>query len=141
MKSFRLQEHPQWQALVCKPKAQQVGVRKLCNAMLYSTDTSTMFVQHTDVRKRDEMCKKQRAKAKKGLGPAAQQVCRDNLLGVAHAEAVLQSLEVGEFYSMATSCVAEPSAVYPLQPGAQSQEGISLYDCICDIALLSCIYI
>ena len=118
VKSFRLQEHPQWQALVCKPKAQQVGVRKLCNAMLYSTDVSTMFIEHTDVRKRDEVCKKQRATAKKGLGPAEQEVCRDNLLAVAHAEAVLQTLEVGEFYSIVASAVSTPSVVYPLQPGS-----------------------
>lgn len=120
VKHLRLQEHPQWIALVSKPKSQQTGARKLPNAMVYSVDATTMFVKHDEARKKNESHKKEFAKAKKSLLPdAPAAVCIDNVRRAAQTSSVLDTLQVGEFYSIPASAVTESSTMSSLKPDPQ----------------------
>lgn len=108
VKSFRLQEHPEWLQLVSQPKSEQSGVKKLLNAMVYSTDPTTMFVQHPETRKRDQQRKGQKAKAHDAVfRQPAQAISYQNLKQKALLDHVGETLKSGEFYAMPASEVGD----------------------------------
>ncbi len=116
-KSFRLQEHPMWLELVGKPRSQQSGQRKLCNAMMYSTDTVTMFVKHKEARKKHDMEQQRRNKARGDLiQRPVQSLCIENIMQKAFVDFALQTLRVGEFYSIPVSELSEDVPFASLGP-------------------------
>ena len=117
-KAFRLQDHPKWLELTSKPRKHQSGHRKLCNAMLYSTDTMTMFVEHKAARAANECRKQQRDKALASmLGQAGKvPVSWSNVLQKALFNHVADLLQPGEFYSIPASGVATRSSLTSLRP-------------------------
>lgn len=79
-----------------------------------------MFVKHDEARKKNESHKKEFAKAKKSLLPdAPAAVCIDNVRRAAQTSSVLDTLQVGEFYSIPASAVTESSTMSSLKPDPQ----------------------
>ena len=116
VKEFRLQEHPKWLELVSKPKREQGSVTKICNAMVYSTDSSTMFVQHQDTRQRHQRAKDLKAKAHGQVfqSRARLPITFENLKRKALVDDVGNCLKVGEFYSIPAAAVTAQSSMKPL---------------------------
>ena len=117
VKEFRLQEHPKWLEMVSRPKSEQGSVTKICNAIVYSTDSSAMFVQHQETRQRHQRAKDLKAKAH---GQVFQSRVRSlpitfaNLKRKAFVNDVGNFLEVGEFYSIPAAAVTAESSMKSL---------------------------
>lgn len=113
--TFRLQEHPEWLQLTSKPRSQQVGTKKLCNLMLYSADTSSMFVQHKETRKLHDRRQNQiKAAQKRAFSEPISSVSFQNVLQKAQADHMVEFLRPGEYYSLPASVATDSKVLQPL---------------------------
>lgn len=98
---FRFKEHPLWHELVSKPSKQQSGAQKLVNAIVYSTDPRTMYVDHKVTRKQHDKRQRQAMEAKLQLQPSAKTaLTQDSIMQQALVKHVQERLRPGEFYSI-----------------------------------------
>lgn len=107
-KLFRFCKHPQWTELMAKPKKERSGVQKLANAILYSVDVSTQFLNLGDVRAKHQAQKRACQKVEESLLPKVRvRLCHEAVLNHALADHVCNSLKPGGFYSMPTDSFQE----------------------------------
>lgn len=116
IKAFRLQDHPRWLDLTSKPPSQQTGIRKICNAIVYSTDPGTMYADHRSERVKHQKHQFQEAAARKTVQPAPKlALSADSVMQCALSKHVCQKLEPGCFYSVAGAVVDKSYWPRPLK--------------------------
>lgn len=109
--AFRFTTHPTWRDITSRPAKQQGGIRKLCNAIMYSTDPQTMFASHKDVRRLHKRRQGEAAQANQQLFPKQSlAVSQEGVMQCELVKHIRDSLVPGNFYSLPESGKAEPLA-------------------------------
>ena len=123
IKAFRLQDHPRWLDLTSKPPTQQTGIRKVCNAIVYSTDSGTMYTDHRSERKRHDQHNLEEAAARKKVQPAPKlALTADSVMQCALSKHVCEKLEPGCFYSVEGAAVDKSYWPRPLKESLALQD-------------------
>lgn len=99
-KAFRFQDHPLWLEIGNRPSKDRSGVQKTINAIVYSTDPDTMYVEHAGPRQKHKKRTGEAMNAKLALCAKARvPLSQDAILQKALTQHVQERLRVGEFYS------------------------------------------
>ena len=107
---FNFTNHPQWSQQVCKPKREQTGLDKLANAIMYSCDVATQFMDMSIPRKKQDAAERARKKVETSILAAhipRQRISAESVLNHALVDHMSDCLRPGSLYSMPADIIAD----------------------------------